>query len=789
MNKPISLTINGRSVSASPGETIIQVADREGIDIPRFCYHKNLSVVANCRMCLVEVIKVPKPLPACATQVTDGMAVNTRSKMTLDAQRAVMEFLLINHPLDCPICDQGGECELQDVAMGFGEGVSRYQGNKRVVSDENLGPLIATDMTRCIHCSRCVRFGVEIAGQAELGATGRGGHMRIETYLEKGVHSELSGNMIDLCPVGALTSKPFRFHGRSWGFRRHIGLGVHDCVGSNLFVHTVGKGYGHENTVMRVLPRENAVINQTWISNRDRYSYCGLNEQRLLHPEIKVNEIWRRVSWEKAFSVVKERLSKLIDSKGSKQLGMLMSESASTEEYWMAQKWIRALKCPNIDYRIKQMEGDYQKNYKSAPGLSFNFDELQTADAVLLIDAALKEQHPMINHRVRQASLNNSTIFSITSCHEDENHEVQNKCVVHPLKLAWTLSQLLDQVKQSNGEKGLEKISVDAEIDLTHMAKVLLESKKVYIIMGTGVLHHPHSEAITALSYKLTQYIKGSCGQLTDGANSQGAWLAGFLPHIKHPHMGLGLSANEMFKANLSGYILQGIEPDLDTVNPSLAMKALKAAECVVALNSFDSEALREVADVLLPIAAFTEFSGSYINVFGQTQTATAAIFPPEESRPSWKVYRVLGNMFDFDDFNEESLQDVRDQLPKMTGALGQYDTSSWSGGVKECKTLPLKRYGHWPNARIDSLSRRSKPLQAAACKDRQSAKIHSKTAKRLKISDKEIVTLKQGGSHASVEIIINDAIPVSCIRLDAGLDVSRQLEGLFDAVSVVKHV
>ncbi|HJN38421.1 MAG TPA: NADH-quinone oxidoreductase subunit NuoG [Gammaproteobacteria bacterium] len=783
MNKSVSLTINGRSVLAKPGETIIQVADREGIDIPRFCYHKHLSVVANCRMCLVEVHKASKPLPACATEVTAGMSVDTRSKVTVDAQRAVMEFLLINHPLDCPICDQGGECELQDVAMEFGEGVSRFEGNKRVVNDENLGPLIAADMTRCIHCSRCVRFGVEIAGQPELGATGRGGDMRIGTYLEKGVRSELSGNMIDLCPVGALTSKPFRFQGRSWGFKRHLSLGVHDCVGSNLFIHTVAKGYDYENTIMRVLPRENHNVNQTWISNRDRFSYSGLEEQRLLHPEIKVNEMWRKVSWEKAFSVVKERLTQLIESKGVKQLGVLMSESASLEEYWMAKKWTDSLKCPNIDHRIKQMDCCYQKNYTSPPGLSFSLKDLESADAIVLIEANLQDQQPMINHRVRQASLKGAAVFSITSSSENDNYEMKGKCLVHPLKLAWTLHQLMEQVLQIKAGK----TSSDNQ-DLLAMANLLLASKKVRIILGTGVLHHPHAETITTLAHQLNEQLQGQWGQLTDGCNSQGAWLAGCVPSSSRS-MGKGLTAPEMFKAGLAGYVLHGIEPDLDTHNPAMAMKALKAAECVVSLNSFDSDALREVADVLLPMAAFTESSGSYVNVCGEKQSSVAAIHPPGEARPAWKVYRVLGNIFKLQGFDEGSLKDVQDQLPEVPTKIGQYDTSSWTGTIKESKTLPLRRYGHWPSGRVDGIVRRSKPLQAGVYKDSQSAKMHSKTAKHYQLENKEVITIKQGEVLASVEVVIDDSMPPSCVRLDAGLDVSTQLAGLFDAISVVKNV
>src|SRR3569832_1414792 len=486
----VNIEIDGIPIKAENGAMIIEAADEAGIPIARFCYHKKLSVAANCRMSLVEVDKAAKPLPACATPVTEGMKVLTRSPRALDAQRGTMEFLLINHPLDCPICDQGGECELQDVSMGYGESHSRFEEGKRVVRDKDIGPLISTEMTRCIHCTRCVRFGEEIAGIKELGAVGRGEHMEIGTYVQKAVTSELSGNVIDLCPVGALTSKPFRYTARPWELISVASVAPHDCVGSNIYLHQRG------NRVMRALPQENAAVNETWISDRDRFSYEGLNcADRLTAPLIKRDGEWEEVDWETALHTAVARIKGVMTAGGAKPLGMLVSPRATLEEMYLAQKWLRGLGGANIDHRLRQCDFTDQTAAPIVPSLVCTLDELETVDGLLIVGAIVRKDQPIIGHRIRKASLRGARVAVISRVDFELRFRVAERIIASPAEM---------------------------ERALAGVVKALLEG---------GAPLPPAVATLLARAVMSAEVSVVSGGRSSVGAISAGAHLSGVLPH------------------------------------------------------------------------------------------------------------------------------------------------------------------------------------------------------------------------------------------------------------------
>jgi len=489
----VTIEINGRSFEAAKGDMVIQVADEAGIDIPRFCYHKKLSIAANCRMCLVEVEKAPKPLPACATPVMDGMKVFTDSPLALRAQRSVMEFLLINHPLDCPICDQGGECELQDVAMGYGRGVSRFVERKRVVADKNIGPLIATDMTRCIHCTRCVRFGEEIGGMPELGATGRGEHMEIGTFIERALVSEMSGNVIDLCPVGALTSKPFRFRARAWEMRQRDAIAPHDAVGSNIHVHV------HGNRIMRVVPRENETINEVWISDRDRFSYEGLyHEDRLTEPMLKRDGEWRAVDWETALDAAVEGLKGVRSRHGAGRIGALLSASATLEELYLAQKLARGIGSANIDHRLREVDVSDQDDAPSYPWLGIPIDALERLEAVLLVGAYPRKEHPIINHRLRKATLAGADVMVLGPPTPGHNYQVAEAIDVGPTGMQAALAGIAAALGNASAAEGVEVADVHRRV-----AERLRNAERSALLVGPTVAMHPQAARLPSAAMTL----------------------------------------------------------------------------------------------------------------------------------------------------------------------------------------------------------------------------------------------------------------------------------------------
>ena len=713
----VHIEVDGKPLQARKGAMLIEATDLADIYVPRFCYHKKLSIAANCRMCLVEVEKAPKPLPACATPVTEGMKVWTGSLLAKEAQKGTMEFLLINHPLDCPICDQGGECELQDLAMGYGRDISRYSENKRVVKDKNIGPLIQTDMTRCIHCTRCVRFGDEIAGLRELGATGRGEFMEIGTYIEKSVASEMSGNVIDLCPVGALTSKPYRYTARAWELRQFDGIAPHDCVGSNIFIHAKG------NRVKRVVPRENEAVNEAWISDRDRYSYEGLySEDRLLNPMVKVDGQWRETDWDAALDAATKAIQDTVAKHGPQQLGFLASPSSTVEELYLLQRVARGVGSNNIDHRLRQTDFREQENFPLFPWLGQSIAELEDLDSVLLVGAYPRHQQPLINHRLRKAWKRGAQIFVLNPLDREFNFPVADKLIVALgdmlAALAGITKALADQGVTIEGS-GLDAALQNVEVADSHRgpAESLRSAKRGAIMLGPWATSHPDFASLYGLAAAIARAMGLRLGVLTDGSNSAGAWLAGAVPHRGPGGKRLdgdGLNAPQMLSQALRAYVLMGLEPERDLTAAERPLEALGNAACTVALTAYRTAAMNDYADVLLPIALFPENSGTYVNCEGRWQNAKAAVNPVGQAREAWKVLRVLGNKLKLDGFDYASAEDVckaaRQEIGNASSdMLAPIAVHGSSANGKGAQVLDVSIYD------IDSIVRRAAALQKAS--------------------------------------------------------------------------
>ncbi|WP_024326948.1 NADH-quinone oxidoreductase subunit NuoG [Thioalkalivibrio sp. AKL19] len=762
----VSIEIDGRTVEAPKGAMLIDVADDADIRIPRFCYHKKLSVAANCRMCLVEVEKAPKPLPACATPVMDGMKVYTQSPLALRAQKGTMEFLLINHPLDCPICDQGGECELQDVAMGYGESVSTYTEAKRVVKDKDIGPLIETEMTRCIHCTRCVRFGEEIAGVRELGATGRGEHMRIGTYVEKTVAHELSGNVIDLCPVGALTAKPSRYGARAWEYAQAATIAPHDAVGSNLFLHT------DDGRAMRVVPRENEAINETWISDRDRFSYTGLYaEDRLTRPRIKVDGQWQEVSWETALSYAVEGLKEV----APERVGALLSPGLSLEEHYLAQKVLRGMGVADIDHRVNQRDFRDEAAAPLFPYLGAAIGDLENADAVLLVGSNPRREQPMIAHRLRKAASRGARVSLINDMLLELTYPVQAQLVGDAHDQVLALAGIAGQIAAAGKAlpKKLEKVVKAAETDdaatreaFERAARALLDGKQGHVLLGAAAINGPVFATLRALAGWIAKHTGASLGYLPPGGNAAGAWLAGALPHRGPGGTELdtsGANAAEMIEQGRDAFVIAGLEPGRDGADPVAFRAALERAGLVVALTSFVNAELEAVADVLLPVTTSFEHSGTFVNAEGRWQSFRAASRAPDDARPGWKVWRVLGNLLDQRGFDFLDSPAVRDELK------GQLAEASFDTGVNLNKVhveLPeaSERDGlHRVQAAAlysgDPLLRRAEPLQASPeGLLAESVLVHPESAGGHAHGSR--VRLRQGKAETELTLLLDDSVP-----------------------------
>lgn len=784
----VKLEIDGVELTAEPGSMIIEVADEAGIHIPRFCYHKKLSVAANCRMCLVEVEKAPKTLPACATPVSDGMRVFTKSPAARESQKNIMEFLLINHPLDCPICDQGGECALQDVAMGYGKDTSQFAEPKHSVEDEDLGALVATDMTRCIHCTRCVRFGEEIAGLRELGMTGRGGHSEIGTYVDECLESEVSGNIIDLCPVGALTAKPFRFSARTWELTQHAGVAGHDCMGANVFWHS------HRGQVARTVPREAEHINEVWLSDRDRFSYEGLtSNDRLRGPMVKRKGQWQPVDWATAFDAALAHIRPVLENQGPDQLGFITGPQATVEEQYLFQQLARGIDCNNVDHRVREVDTQDQDNMPLAPVWAGQLPELNQQQAIFLLGANLQRALPGLALRVRQAAQNGAQIMQLSTTLHRLNCAVSHELAVAPDHFVQRLAALVNSALSQQGSDWAELREliggVEADETTTAIAQQLLQAERGVIMLGAIAAHHPQASMIRYLAWALSEITQCRIVWLTDGPNSAGAWLAGAVPHrgaAGEQVAAAGLSAHEMFQYRLAGYVLMGIEPLYDCADGVQAMESLRAARHVVALTAYASEELLEVADVLLPITPFTETAGTFVNMTGEWQSFTGAAQPLGEARPAWKVLRVLGNVLHVPGFSYNDAWQVRDELQAKVKAA---QTRTWQPARPESlpglNTYALQRVGDWALYGVDPVVRRSLPLQAASSSDWAIARMHPDQAKALGIERAVQVRIYEKYDSLTLPFIKDERIPLGCIHVPAGQCQTAKLGPCYGEISV----
>ncbi|MDX9741242.1 MAG: NADH-quinone oxidoreductase subunit NuoG [Gammaproteobacteria bacterium] len=788
-NDTITVEINGVAYPARRGDMLIEVTDAAGITVPRFCYHKKLSIAANCRMCLVEVEKVPKPLPACATPVNDGMKVFTHSPKALEAQKGTMEFLLINHPLDCPICDEGGECELQETSLGFGADFSRFDLPKRVVRDEDIGPLIATEMTRCIHCTRCVRFGTEIAGIRELGATGRGEHMRIGTYIGTTVTSEMSGNVIDLCPVGALTSKPFRFKARAWELARRSTVSPHDCIGSNLYARTRG------SRVMRMDPRENEQINECWIPDRDRFSYEALGgSERLLRPMVKRDGTWHEVDWSTALETAVKGLRSAIGDDPS-ALGALVSSSATVEEMYLLQRLVRDLGGSNVDHRLRQTDFRDDERAPRFPWLGRTLDELGQSDAVLLVGSYARKDQPILAHRLRQASLRAAAVMFVNPVAYEFNFAVAEN-VAAGARLTHAVAAVARALLENRGaaapagyEALLAGVTVDDEA--RRIAGRLAAARRPAILLGDIAAAHPEYSTLRALVGLISRLLGIETGYLTPGANSAGAWLVGAVPH-RGPGgenaAARGLDAGAMFERDLRAYLLFGVEPEFDAADPARARAALQAAGCVVAMTAFRSEAMLDYADVLLPVSPFTETAGTWVNVEGRWQSFEGVVPPAGEARPGWKVLRVLANLLNVSGFEYMSVEDIREELRHEIGEPGPSGEAEWSApkSLGDSAGQALIRVGHVPIHAADGIVRRAPALQRTVdALEAPRVLVGNELAMRLGLRDGARARITQGDGAAELTVAVDDGVPAGCVLVPAGLAETASLGRLFGAVTV----
>jgi len=704
----VNVVVDGVPRQGRKGAMIIHVTDATDAYVPRFCYHEKLPIAANCRMCLVEVEKAPKPMPACATPIAEGMTIFTKSPKALAAQKATMEFLLINHPLDCPICDQGGECELQDLSMGFGRDIARFAERKRAVKDKNIGPLISTDMTRCIHCTRCVRFGQDIAGIQELGTTGRGEWMEIGTFVERSVDHELSGNIIDLCPVGALNSKPFRFRARGWEMTQSPLVSPHDGAGSNLYGHVL------RGKLLRVVPRVNEAVNEAWISDRDRFSYEGVySADRLAAPMLREGNEWRTVSWETALEAAANGLRQAKES-----LGVLASASGTVEELYLLNRLVRGLGSHNIDHRLRQRDFRDQHADPIYPSLGLPIAAVEQLDALFVVGSNLRREIPILAHRVRKAALRGARVAFLNPAQFEYLFPVaatlESAAANQVADLAGVLAAAL-AASQAAPPAELAGIVRGVPVTDAHrsLAAALAHGERRAIWLGALALRHPAYDDLRALAAALALATGASLGVLAEGANAAGAYLAGAVPHRdaggEVPSLP-GLNAGEMLAKPLSAYLLAGgIEPWIDSVHGD-ARRTLGGARFVVAATPFASDTLKEVAHVLLPIGTFAESSGTYVNLEGRWQSVPGAARPLGEARPAWKVYRVLCNLLGIPDSDYQSSEEVRDELRRTCGE--DLVAGPYHGVHRAVHAQSVAGVVDVPMYQVDALVRRAPSLQ-----------------------------------------------------------------------------
>ncbi len=772
----LNIEVDGKHVEVAHGATVMDAANKLGIYVPHFCYHKKLSIAANCRMCLVQVEKAPKPLPACATPAADGMKVWTHSDSAVKAQQGVMEFLLINHPLDCPICDQGGECQLQDLAVGYGGSASRYSEPKRVVFHKELGPLIsAEEMTRCIQCTRCIRFGQEIAGVMELGMIGRSEHAEIVAFVGKTVDSELSGNSIDICPVGALTSKPFRYSARTWELARRKSVSPHDSLGSNLIVQVKA------NRVMRVLPLENEAINECWLSDKDRFSYEGLNsDERLTTPMVKQGGEWKTVDWQTALEFVAHGLKDVVAKHGPQALGALVSPHATLEELALTARLVRGLKGDNIDFRLRQSDFRGDAPAGTAPWLGLPVAEIGAFDRVFVIGSFLRKDHPLIAQRLRQATKKGMQVSMLHSVDDDWLLRVAQRSIVAPSQLPAALADIVVAAAQAAGKAIPSALSgIESTDSAKAIAASLLSGKKTAILLGNYATQHSAASQLHSLGQLLAELTGATLGFLTEAANTVGAHLARARPQTG------GMNARAMLEDPRHAYLLLHAEPEFDFANAVGARAALEKADLVVVMSPFRHGTA--YADVLLPIAPFTETAGTFVSGEGRAQGFHGVVQPLGETRPGWKVLRVLGTLLGLPGFDADTADDVRASVLPANGDIAASLSNAASLAVAKPATAasPVERVADVPIYFADPLVRRATSLQHTMDARAPKARMHRSLFDTLGLAAGTQVKVTQGNGEAVLTAMIDSAVPPGVVRIAAAHPSTCGLAGLSGPVNV----
>ncbi|TAM45502.1 MAG: NADH-quinone oxidoreductase subunit G, partial [Gammaproteobacteria bacterium] len=681
-----------------------------------------------------------------------------------------MEFLLINHPLDCPVCDQGGECTLQDLSVGYGKDVSRYHESKRVVADKDIGPLIATDMTRCIHCTRCVRFGEEVAGQMELGATGRGEHMEIGTYIERAVSSELSGNVIDLCPVGALTSKPYRYSARPWELVSRAAVSPHDCVGANLYVQT------RRGRVLRVLPRDNEAVNECWLADRDRFSYEAVDSgERLQQPMIRRNGQWEEVDWQTALEFTVEGLKQVIAAHGPQQFGALAAPTSTLEEFYLLQKLVRALGSGNVDHRLRQTDFRDDDRLPVFPWLGQPLADLEHCKAVLLVGANPRKDQPLLNLRLRKAALKGAAVMAVNPVDYSFNYHLGPKAVVSPAVMVRTLAGVAVALAE------LAKANVPAEIKTllgrerptateSAIAESLSRSENAAVLLGNYACSHSQAATLRAIAEFIAGLCSAKLGHLPE-ANSAGAWIAGCVPQRGAP---AGRHAGDMLRAPLKGYVLLGVEPELDCLDGAAARAAMEAAEFVVMLTTFRpsiyASGAVQYAHAWLPLSPFTETAGTFVNAEGRAQSFDEASPPLAESRPGWKILRMLGTLLGLSGFEYSRIDSVRRDIPATpppSARLKNWRLPEGAGNPPARGTLA--RIVEVPMYRVDALVRRAPSLAATADNPPPAVRLNAAEAGRLGVASGDTARVTAPAGQAQLPVVVDARVPDGCVLIPAG--------------------
>ena len=775
----VEIEIDGKKVSVPAGSMLMDAANKLGTYIPHFCYHKKLSIAANCRMCLVEVEKAPKPLPACATPVSAGMVVRSNSEKAVQAQKSVMEFLLINHPLDCPICDQGGECQLQDLAVGYGKSASRYAEEKRVVPPKDGGPLISmADMTRCIHCTRCVRFGQEVAGVMELGMLGRGEHAEITSFVGKTVDSEVSGNMIDLCPVGALTSKPFRYSARTWELSRRKSISPHDSLGTNLIVQVKGA------KVMRVLPLENEAINECWLSDKDRFSYEALDSaSRLTAPMIKQGGEWRETDWQTALEYIAHGLRNIKHEHGADAIAAVATPHSTVEELHLLAKAMRGLGSENVEFRLRQT--DFALDGQVTPWLGMPIAALSNVKRALVIGSFLRKDHPLVATRLRAAVKGGAKLTVLHASNDELLIPGTAKIIAAPSDWLAALSGIVVAVAAAKGvaaPAGFENIEAT---DAANQAAASLATGDAnlpgVILLGNAALQHPQASKLHACAQWIADQTGAKLGYLVDAANSVGGYLAG----------ANGKNAAEVFSTPKKAYVLLNAEPELDAANPQQARSALDGAEMVIVMSAFKHGL--DYADVLLPVSPFSETSGTFVNCEGRAQSFNGTVKPLGDTRPAWKVLRVLGNLLALPGFDYDTSEAIRDELfgkgvTDLSAKLSNVSTIALSAArFGNGDAAGLERVTDVPIYFADAIARRSEPLMRTADAQAPLAHLPSQLAEKLGVKAGDRVTVTQGSGSAILVAAIDAGLPANAVRVAAAHPSTAMLGAMFGPIHVEK--